>query len=97
MKQFSELYRKYNWREIHGCPGRYTMAGAVHIPLSELTGENNRYTLYKSEKTKDPFYVIPIGNGGIISYVKKEGFLIHTLNSEEGFKRKLEDLGIDER
>ncbi len=49
---------------------------------------------YKSPMAKDPVSVIPLENGGLISYQQPDGRLIHTLNTPEGFARKLRQLQI---
>jgi hypothetical protein len=43
---------------------------------------------------KDPVIVAPLADGGLISYRKADGTYVHTLNSREGFERKLRQLGI---
>ena len=47
-----------------------------------------------SPEAKDPVLVVPLKNGGLISYRQPDGRLIHTLNTAEGFSRKLQQLGI---
>ena len=43
---------------------------------------------------KDPVIVTPFEDGGLISYRKADGTFLHTLNTREGFERKLRQLGI---
>jgi hypothetical protein len=43
---------------------------------------------------KDPVIVASLDDGGLISYRKPDGTFVHTLNSREGFERKLQQLGI---
>ena len=43
---------------------------------------------------KDPVIVTPFEDGGLISYRKADGMFLHTLNTREGFERKLRQLGI---
>lgn len=43
---------------------------------------------------RDPVIVTPLDAGGLISYRKADGMFLHTLNSREGFERKLRQLGI---
>ena len=45
---------------------------------------------------KDLVMVAPLTDGGLISYRKPDGVYIHTLNSREGFERKLQQLGIQQ-
>jgi hypothetical protein len=49
---------------------------------------------YSSPFAKDPVLVVPLENGGLISYQQRDGRLIHTLNTSEGFSRKLQQLEI---
>jgi len=50
--------------------------------------------VFSSLKAKDCVLVVPLKDGGIISYRQTDGRLIHTLNTPEGFSRKLHQLGI---
>jgi hypothetical protein len=43
---------------------------------------------------RDPVIVAPFEDGGLISYRKADGMFLHTLNTREGFERKLRQLGI---
>ena len=43
---------------------------------------------------KDPVIVTPFEDGGLIWYRKADGTFLHTLNTREGFERKLRQLGI---
>jgi hypothetical protein len=43
---------------------------------------------------RDPVLVASMDDGGLISYRKPDGTFVHTLNSREGFERKLQQLGI---
>jgi hypothetical protein len=55
-----------------------------HVPVTE----------HLVAVAKDPVMVAPLSDGGLISYRKPDGAYIHTLNSREGFERKLQQLGI---
>jgi hypothetical protein len=43
---------------------------------------------------RDPVAVVRFPGGGLISYRKPDGRWLHTLNTADGFARKLEALGI---
>lgn len=43
----------------------------------------------------DEVLVVPLNDGGIISYRRPDGSMLHTLNTAEGFARKLAQLGIE--
>jgi len=49
---------------------------------------------FSSSGAKDQVFVWPLQNGGLISYEQPDGHFIHTLNTPEGFSRKLCQLGI---
>jgi hypothetical protein len=49
---------------------------------------------YRSPVAADPVSVVSIDDGGLISYKKPDGSYLHTLNTTEGFHRKLRQLGI---
>ena len=96
MKSFEELLASYDWRPITNCPGRYKATGLDRsINLSELIGETVVETTHSSPKARDEVIALKIAGGGIISYRRRDGSYLHTLNTEEGFRRKLQDLGID--
>jgi hypothetical protein len=43
---------------------------------------------------RDPVIATPFEDGGLISYRKADGHFLHTLNTRDGFERKLRQLGI---
>lgn len=93
---FETLKIRYNWRPIFGCPGRYVLKNIdPHLSIAALTGVNLSVRIFHTVKAPDPVLVVKIAGGGIISYRKKDGTYVHTLNTEEGFKRKLTMLAID--
>lgn len=47
-----------------------------------------------SPHANDPVLVVELEDGGIISYQQADGRMIHTLNTPEGFSRKLQQLKI---
>jgi hypothetical protein len=53
-----------------------------------------RVTEHLVPTAKDPVVVAPLNDGGLISYRKPDGTYLHTLNSREGYERKLQQLGI---
>jgi len=50
--------------------------------------------MFSSLEAKDTVLVIPLTDGGLIAYQQTDGRLIHTLNTPDGFSRKLHQLGI---
>ncbi len=65
-------------------------------PLSfeTLLGISCSPQAFLSPEAKDCVLVVPLDDGGLISYRQTDGRLIHTLNTPEGFSRKLHQLGI---
>jgi hypothetical protein len=63
------------------------------LPLSALT--DARGTIYRVPAARDPVLVVELEGGGLISYLREDGALIHTLNSSDGFRRKLRQLGVE--
>ena len=49
---------------------------------------------FSSPAAQDSILVVPLEDGGLISYRQTDGRLIHTLNTPEGFSRKLHQLEI---
>ena len=91
---FSALFDRWAWRPIPNCPGRYALAaGPVVTPPEEIvTGANG--SEHVSAADRDPVIVTPFEDGGLISYRKADGMFLHTLNTREGFERKLQQLGV---
>ncbi|MBI9100040.1 MAG: hypothetical protein JEY91_16280 [Spirochaetaceae bacterium] len=49
---------------------------------------------FRTPKAKDLVQVYHFEDGGLISFMHDDGFIIHTLNTAEGFSRKLKQLEI---
>ena len=93
---FEELVLRWKWREIPGCPGRYSLSPAVFSGKpEELLGGALQVREYRSAHAPDSISVVVLDGGGLTSYRKADGWFIHTLNTPEGFKRKLRQLEID--
>lgn len=95
---FAELFEKLSWRPIKNCPGRYVLQGAEGTPprVEELTGSELAVSEHKVSAARDPVLVAALRcGGGIISYRREDGSVLHTLNTPEGFHRKLRQLGLN--
>ncbi len=87
--------RKWHWKPIPNCPGRFALAGVrADLPPDELLGATLKSYEFDVKMARDRVVVVPFGRGGLISYKRKDGTYLHTLNDPEGFSRKLEQLGI---
>jgi len=92
---FDQLKAAWTWRPLRNCPGRFVLQHGSHPPsLQDLLGENALVASFRVAGAKDTVWVVPISGGGLISYAKSSGSFVHTLNTREGFKRKLAQLGI---
>lgn len=93
---WQELHASYAWRPIRGCPGRFVLAGRVASELSpaDAFGLEHAARIHHSAGARDPVFVVGLASGGVISYQRADGSFVHTLNTPEGFARKLAQLGI---
>lgn len=91
-----DLMKEWIWKPIPGCPGRYILRDtSPDLSLEALLGPEPQAIEFRVEAAKDTVVVVSLGGGGIISYKRGNGSFLHTLNTEEGFERKLRQLGID--
>ena len=93
---FEELKNLWNWKRMRGCPGRYILPGTeFNGSAYDLLGARTKLDEFCVDTTEDPVVVARLAQGGgLISYRRGDGDYIHTLNTEEGFRRKLDQLGI---
>ena len=94
MIDFDELWSRYEWQPIRNCPGRYVLRGSTKLRPEDLCEGGVESLPYLSAAAQDPVLVIRLKRGGLISYLKNAERVVHTLNTETGFARKLEQLGI---
>ena len=93
---FEQVYGSANWQPILNCPGRYVLRGVDrYLSLEEIAGPAIEVAEHNSSGARDTVLVSAIAGGGIISYRRADGSFLHTLNNEEGFERKLRQLGIE--
>lgn len=94
---FQKIFKKWDWKPIHNCPGRYIFAGGVSdLTVSDIAQSGNPVFEYSAEVIPDKFLVLKFDDGGgIISYRKTAGCFLHTLNDEEGLTRKLDQLQVE--
>jgi hypothetical protein len=93
---FEALSARWRLRAIRNCPGRYILADAPPTldPATLLGGQIELHT-FQRPAARDLILVADLGAGGLISYLHADGTYLHTLNTEDGFRRKLGQLGID--
>jgi hypothetical protein len=91
---FAAVYAAGHWRPIRHCPGRHVADGPSGSTPLELAGPGGNVQVFLVERAPDPVHVVVLSDGGLISYRKADGRFLHTLNTAEGFERKLQQLGI---
>jgi hypothetical protein len=91
---FAELWSRYRWEAIAGCPGRFVLRGAEVGGPEALVGPDVPIARFVVATARHPVLVAAIGGGGVISYARDDGRYVHTLNTDEGFQRKLAQLGV---
>ena len=94
----------WEWKEIRNCPGRFVTkknrtAVMTHpSDILETIGCNQELGIFEVVG-KDKIGIVHFTNGGgLITYMKEEKDgstrFIHTLNTESGFRRKIDALGL---
>jgi len=95
MMTFDELMMKLTWKPIRNCPGRYVLSVAPpDLSPHDLLGTDIEVRLFRVAAAKDTVLVARLDKGGLISYSRTDRTYLHTLNTEEGFERKLSNLGV---
>ena len=94
---FDELMAKWPFRPIRNCPGRYVLPPAEFGgPPERLLGPGFETREFQARAARDTVIVAAFPDGGgLISYRGTDGTHVHTLNTPEGFERKLQDLEIE--
>lgn len=92
----AELMKVYDWQPIRNCPGRYIMRQAQSdLSLEHLLKDKIEIREFHPVAARDAVLVAELEDGGIISYRHQDNSLVHTLNTIEGFRRKLLQLEIN--
>lgn len=92
---FDDLMTRWTWRPIRNCPGRYRLVGVdPGFSLQDVLGRDTRGYSFRTAKARDLVLVVSLDQGGVISYQRADGRFVHTLNTPQGFSRKLAQLEI---
>jgi hypothetical protein len=92
---FDEAMKLGEWTPIRDCAGRFVLRGVSEtMSVASLLGEGVQIQMFESPKARDTVFVVRFEGGGTISYRQSRGSWLHTLCTEEGFRRKLEQLQI---
>ncbi len=93
---FAELKQRWTWKPIRNCPGRYVLASRDFSgPPEQLLAGPAEIRRFEVPSARDVVLVAALDSGGIICYERQDGSYLHTLNTAEGFERKLAQLGIE--
>ncbi|MFY9610093.1 MAG: hypothetical protein WAU45_15950 [Blastocatellia bacterium] len=93
---FEQVFNVGTWQPIRNCPGRYALRGGdSHLTITAIAGREIEISEFRSEAARDTVLVAVLAGGGLISYRRADGSFVHTLNTQEGFARKLKQLGIE--
>ena len=93
---FDDLKSRLAWRPIPNCPGRFVLSSGPSslAPSAIVSASHVVIAEHVIAAAPDPVIVAEFENGGLISYRKPDGSFLHTLNTSDGFDRKLRQLGI---
>jgi hypothetical protein len=91
-----EVLTAHPWQPIRNCPGRLGLAASMETP-AELLGVDARVSEHRSPAARDIVVITLLADGGLISYRRDDGSYLHTLNTRDGFARKLAQLGLADR
>jgi hypothetical protein len=87
--EFDAVFAARAWTAIRGLA-----AGAVREPPESLAPDATARE-FRVRNARDVVVVTPfVAGGGLISYRRADGTYLHTLNTSDGFVRKLVQLGI---
>ncbi|HXQ93040.1 MAG TPA: hypothetical protein VN739_08540 [Nitrososphaerales archaeon] len=92
---FDNVKRLGKWTPIPDCPGRFVLRSvSPAYSIVDLLGDIAGVQQFQSPRAIDTIWVVCLEDGGVISYRRLAGTWRHTLNTEEGFRRKLDQLEI---
>ena len=92
---FDDLFARFDWAPIPNCPGRYRLAGGVRVSAADLVRNDVVWQSFRVPAARDEVRVVAFADGGgLISYWRDDGTVIHTLNDPSGLTRKLDEFGI---
>lgn len=95
MMTFDTVRKLGKWMPIRHCPGRFVLRGvSPALSVVDLLENIAGIQQFQSPGAVDTVWVVCLEDGGIISYHRLAGTWRHTLNTKEGFRRKLEQLEI---
>jgi GNAT superfamily N-acetyltransferase len=94
-RSFAELHAAWPWRPLRGCPGRFVLH--ERVPLDALVAPDVPRLGPRRLAAPDPVVVSVLEGGGLVSYLRPDRALLHTLGDAAGQRRKLAALGLSLR
>lgn len=92
---FDQLLSQWTWKPIRGCPGRFVLTNAPdRLEPRDLVGEQVALSEFQVAAARDTVVIARLERGGLISYRRNNGTYVHTVNTADGFSRKLQQLNI---
>lgn len=91
-----DLLKRFQWEQIPNTDGRFTLR-QKESPLSPaelLNSDKVEIKQHPSAHPQETIFYVELEDGGLISYGRKDSTFIHTLNSQNMFKKKQWELGI---
>lgn len=90
-----ELIARWGGEAIPHCAGRFVLTAAPpELSPEELVGPAVPLHEFRVAAARDPVVVAQLPDGGLISYRRAAQRFLHTVNTPDGFARKLSQLGI---
>jgi len=92
---FETVKKLGKWMPIRDCPGRFVLRGvSPTLSVAELLGDGISIQQFQSPRARDAVFVVCLEDGGTISYRQSADTWLHTLCTQDGFRRKLAQLEI---
>ncbi|QDU08047.1 hypothetical protein [Gimesia aquarii] len=94
--KIDDLLKRFQWEQIPNTNGRFTLSQQETLLSVEalLGSEEVEIKQYPSAHPQEMIHVVELEDGGLICYERKDASFLHTLNSQNMFKRKQWELGI---
>ena len=94
MSTLLEILERCDGRPILHCPGRYVLRGVNPGVGPEVICRDAEFARHEVKTARDAVVVAWLTDWGLISYARADGTWLHTVNTPEGYRRKLAELGI---
>lgn len=94
--KIDDLLKRFQWEKIPNTNGRFTLRQQEPQLSVEAILDSDEVEIkqYPSANPQELIHVAELEDGGLISYQRKDATFIHTLNSQNMFKKKQWELGI---